>query len=114
MQPVITDLNSEIAELWALPVMQTSGRVAKTIVMQPDLRVVLTAVRKGASVAEHQVAGSAFVQTLRGTIALHFQGQVKELPAGSVMLLPPDTAHKVVAQEDSAFLVTIAWHSREK
>lgn len=106
------DLNAEIAELNSLPALQTAGRVAKTLAMHPDFHIVLTAIRKGTHVGEHQVPGRVSIHTLRGEIALHVQGQVTKLPAGSILILDQGMAHDVVAQEDSAFLVTMVWHGK--
>ena len=111
---LLVDLNVEIAELSAHPALQTAGRVAKTLAVHPDFRIVLTAIRKGTRISEHHVPGSISVHTLRGEIALHIQSQVTKLPAGSVLILEQGMAHDVVAQEDSYFLVTIAWPNQEK
>lgn len=113
--PALTlDLNKEIAELITQPALQTAGRAAKTLAIRPDLRVVLTTIRKGTRISEHHVPGSISIQTLRGEIALHVDGHVTALPAGRVLLLDKGTAHDVVAQEDSTFLVTIAWSGKQE
>jgi quercetin dioxygenase-like cupin family protein len=113
-QPVLAlDLNAEIAELRSHPALQTAGRVAKTLAVQRDFRIILTAIRKGTRINEHHVPGSISIHTLRGEIALHIQSQVTRLPAGSILILDQGMAHDVVAQEDSAFLVTISWPQKE-
>ena len=110
----LVDLNKEIAELWSHAALQTAGRVAKTLAVHADFRIILTAILKGVRISEHHAPGSVSVQTLRGEIALHILSKATRLPAGSILILDQGTAHDVVAQEDSAFLVTMAWPNKEK
>ena len=107
------DLNAEIDELRLHPALEAAGRVAKTLAMRSDLRILLTVIRKGTRISEHKVPGSASVQTLRGEIALHIDGEVTKLPAGSVLILEQEVAHDVVAEQDSAFLVAMGWHDKK-
>jgi quercetin dioxygenase-like cupin family protein len=95
----MVDLNKEIDELWSHPALQTAGRVAKTLAVHADFRIVLTAIHKGIRISEHHVPGSVSVHTLRGEIALHIKSQTTGLPAGSILILDQGTAHDVVAQQ---------------
>lgn len=111
---LLTNLETEIAELWQLPAMESAGRVAKTLAKHPDLRVILMAIRKGTRINEHEAAGRISIHTLHGRITLHVKGQLTALPAGNILVLDQDISHDVVAEEDSSFLVTIAWPRNEK
>jgi quercetin dioxygenase-like cupin family protein len=111
---LLTNLETEIAELWKLPALESAGRVAKTLAKHPDLRVILMVVRKGTRINEHGAAGRVSIHTLHGKVTLHVQSQVTDLPAGNLLVLDQDIPHDVVAEEDSAFLVTIAWPVKAK
>ncbi len=86
-----------------------AAHTAKTLVKHPDLRVVLVALRAGARLHQHETGARVSIQTLSGFINVRVPGTVTELPAGHLVALERDVPHEVVAQCDSAFLLTIAW-----
>ncbi|MCC7155916.1 MAG: cupin domain-containing protein [Bryobacterales bacterium] len=102
------DLPEQIRELRQEPYWQ-SGRNAKTLVKYDDLRIVLTAMRANTTIHEHRAAGRISVQTIEGHLRMHAGGREFDLPAGRVLVLDRTMPHDVVALEDSAFLLTIAW-----
>ncbi|HYX69472.1 MAG TPA: hypothetical protein VE825_10090 [Terriglobales bacterium] len=102
------DLNAEIEQLHREPAWQ-NGRNSKTLVKQPDFRVVLTVVRAGVRIAAHRATGCISVQAVRGHIRLHLPGKTADLPAGRLLALERALPHDVEAVTDSAFLLTIAW-----
>jgi quercetin dioxygenase-like cupin family protein len=107
--PAITfDLAEQIRRLHQEPYWQ-SGRNSKTIVKYPDLRMVLTAIQAKSTIHEHRAAGRISVQTLEGRLRMHAGGKEFDLPAGRVLVLDRGVSYDVVAFEDSAFLLTIAW-----
>lgn len=85
------------------------GRNSQTIVKYPDFRIVLTVLRAGSRLHEHQAAGPISVHTVSGHIRMHVDGGEIDLPAGHVLALDRAVPHDVEAVEDSAFLLTIAW-----
>ena len=103
------DLAEEVAALCRESAWQQGDRNAKTLFKEADVRVVLTALKAGAVVKEHQVPGPATVQTLSGRLALHLSDRTVELASGQLLALTGDLPHDVEAIEESAFLVTIAW-----
>ncbi len=102
------NLAAEISALRDEPAW-ASGRNAKTLVKYPDLRIVLTVLKRGAVVREHQAAGRISVQTVAGHLRMQAGEHLCDLPTGSVLVLDRCVAHNVDALEDSAFLLTIAW-----
>ena len=70
----------QLRDLWQGPGWQ-AGRVSKILVKQPDLRIVLTALKGHAYVHEHHVASSIAVQTLKGHIRMHTPAGTFDLPA---------------------------------
>ena len=91
-----------------------SGRNSKTIVKYPDFRIVLTAIKANTTIHEHHAAGRISVQTVEGRIRMHAGGKEFDLPAGRLLVLDRAMPHDVVAIEDSAFLLTIAWPEGEE
>jgi len=105
---LVFDLVGETARLHGEHAWQR-GHNAKTLVKEPDLRVVLIALRAGGRLERHQVAGQISVQTLAGCVRLHTPGEIVDLPVGRLASLERDVPHDVEALEESAFLLTIAW-----
>jgi quercetin dioxygenase-like cupin family protein len=103
------DLAAELALLRGELEWQTFGRNSKTLVKQPDLRVVLTALRKDAHIAEHVTAARILVHTLAGHIRMHVGDSVFDLPHGHVLALDWGMPRDIEALEDSAFLLTLTW-----
>ena len=103
------DLVEELARLREEATWQRTGRHARTLVKDTDLRVVLIALRAGNRMEEHHAPGRITIQTLAGRLALRVGEQTVALPAGRVLTLGPGIPHDVEAREESAFLLTIAW-----
>ena len=106
------DLTEQIRQLRQEHYWQ-SGRNSKTIVKYTDFRIVLTAVKAETTIHEHHSAGRISVQTVEGRIRMHAGGKEFDLPAGHLLVLDRAMPHDVVAIEDSAFLLTIAWPEGE-
>ena len=74
----------------------------------------LTAIKANTTIHEHHAAGRISVQTVEGRIRMHAGGKEFDLPAGRLLVLDRAMPHDVVAIEDSAFLLTIAWPEGEE
>ena len=108
--PALTlDLNAELAAIRAQESWQRSGRHAKTLVKDAELRVVLIALQPGARLEEHHAPGRITIHTLAGHLTVRVAGQTIELPVGHVLTLARSVPHDVEARGESAFLLTIAW-----
>lgn len=103
------DLMTEIEQLRQEPPWQRTGRNAKTLVKQPDFRIVLTVMKGGTRLQEHKAAGRISVQTLTGHLRLHLPAKTAELPSGHLVAIDRALRHDVEALEDSAFLLTVSW-----
>lgn len=90
------------------------GRRAETLIKSDRLRVVLVTMRSGAELREHTAPGPIMIHALAGRFAVTVAGQERELPAGSITALAADVPHSVLAREDGAFLLTIAWPGSER
>jgi quercetin dioxygenase-like cupin family protein len=83
------------------------GRAAKTLFKQGPLSVVLMALRKGASLQSHQVAGPITIQSLRGCLSVKTDARELEVPAGTLVSLGAGVVHDARAQDGCAILLTV-------
>jgi len=114
-EPVtILDLLQEADALRREPAWTQGDRNAKTFVKEADLRVVLTILKQGTMIREHQVPGTAIVQVLSGRVRLRLPSQEVDLPAGRLVILERDLPHDVEALEESAFVISIAWSASDR
>jgi quercetin dioxygenase-like cupin family protein len=92
--------------------LQGTGPSSKTLVKHPDLRIVLLAMKKSMVMKEHSTAARISVQTLIGHIRLRLPDRTVELSPGQLLVLDQCVPHDVEAEEDSAFLLTMAWQAK--
>ena len=108
-RPVMTfDLPAILAGMKHEPTWRTARRNAVTLLKQPIFRIVLIALQAGAEVAPHQTDSPVTVQAIEGRIAVSVGADECVLGAGQLLTLRPGLRHAVRAQEDSAFLLTLA------
>ena len=108
-QPVMTfDLPAILADLKREPTWRTARRNAVTLLKQPRLRAVLVALQGGAQLASHQTDSPVTVQVLEGRVAVRIGADEFILSAGQLLTLRPGLEHAVRAQNESAFLLTLA------
>lgn len=103
------DLNKESEQIRKEELWDTVGHTARTLVKQPDLRIVLTMMKAGTHIKEHQTAGRLSIHTLSGRIQIQLSDRKVDLPAGHLLVIEPAARHDVEAVEESAFLLTISW-----
>lgn len=85
-----------------------TGRTAKTLVKDGQLRLTLVAMREGAEMREHTVDGPSSFQCLHGNIRFQIRDEAIELSENSVLVLNTGVSHNVSALRDSTFLITIS------
>ncbi len=100
------DLVEEVREMRASPM--PHGHVAKTVLRNGDLRMVLIVLRPGAQIPRHHAKGSLVIQALDGRAVATLLESSFDLTAGSVLAIEPEITHSLIAIEDSALLLTIA------
>jgi quercetin dioxygenase-like cupin family protein len=107
--PAITfAIAEEINLLRQGPEWVSSKRNSVTVVKTSNLSVVLTAIKKGATVCGHEVDGPVTVQVLSGAIQFRVLGESRSLAAGTVIALDKGIPHDIQALQDSELLLTIA------
>ena len=110
-QPLLQfDLAAEIEHLYREDSWQRgAGRSSRTLVKQPDFRVVLVAMKSATEIKEHRADGRISIHTIIGHLRLKLPDQIVEVPAGHLLALDRCIGHDVEALADSVFLLTIAW-----
>jgi quercetin dioxygenase-like cupin family protein len=104
----ILRFQDQIATLKKEPAWQQGERVARTLVKQGRLSVVLTLMRAGAALREHRAEGAVTIQCLTGRMILHAHGTSVELTEGEMAALDSGIEHSIDAVSETAFLLTIA------
>ncbi|HET8523538.1 MAG TPA: cupin domain-containing protein [Thermomicrobiales bacterium] len=103
------DLNRMIEQF--RPGESASKRRAEILIKQPDLRVVLITMLKGAHLQEHTAPGPVLIQCLQGELRVTGGETPEDIKPGVVVYFQPGIQHAVEALTDSAFLLTIGWET---
>ena len=108
------NLSGEIAQLHEEEAWVRTGRNSKTLVKQPDFRIVLIALQKDGHLEDHSADARISIYTLLGHVKIHLPEQTVDLPAGHLLVLDRSLEHNVQGLEESAILLTISWpHAAE-
>jgi quercetin dioxygenase-like cupin family protein len=106
--PAITfAIVEEINLLRQEPEWNAGTRNSVTVVKTSNLSIVLTAIKKGATLCGHEVNGPITLQVLSGAIQFGVAGERRALAAGTVIALDKAVPHDIQALEDSELLLTI-------
>jgi quercetin dioxygenase-like cupin family protein len=105
------DLQAHLARLKTEDQWQRSDRNAITLLKTPSICVMLLALHKGARMRSHEVNGSMTLLVLDGSVRFVVGETISDLEPDSLLSLEPGILHEVVAVEDCAFLLTIAYSS---
>jgi len=103
------NLAEETAQLHEEEAWLRTGRNSKTLVKQPDFRIVLIALQKGGHIEEHSADARISIYTLSGHVKLQLPEQTVDLPGGHLLVLDRALEHDLEALEESAILLTISW-----
>lgn len=106
--PAVTfSIADELKRLREEPEWISGTRNSVTVVKTANLSVVLTAVKKDATLCGHEVDGPITLQVLSGEIEFGVAGEPRTLQGGTVIALDNAVPHDIKALEDSEFLLTI-------
>jgi len=100
------DLVEEARQLRASPM--PHGHVAKTVLRNSDLRVVMMVLKRGTKVPTHHARGSLAIQVLDGRLVVTLLDTGFDLAAGNVLAIESDVEHALIAIEDTAVMLTVA------
>ena len=100
-------LDQEVQRLKTEPEWRTGKEDGITLAKYPHLRVVLVALRKGASMHEHAVKGPISVFVVSGQVTLLAAEKSYRLRSKGLATLRKSVLHDVRATADSAILLTV-------
>ena len=101
-------LDAQDDELRARSKDAADGLASRTLVKQGPLRITQVALRKGAALEPHRVAGPLSIQVLRGTLRLTTDEGDMDLAAGSLASLAAGVVHAARGLSNCALLLTIS------
>jgi quercetin dioxygenase-like cupin family protein len=110
---VAFELEAVDRELRAEDIYQRRGHSARTLVRQPDLRIVYMVMKAGAEVAEHNAQKTSSIHVLNGHVRLRLPDRAIDLSSGGLLVLEPGLAHDLEAVRDSGVLLTLGWKDGE-
>lgn len=107
-QPGTWDLRDLVRQLKSGETWRTSERQTMPLFRTERMRVMLVALRAGASLPSHRADGPITVQVLEGRITFSAESQAVTLTEGQMLSLRAGLPHAVEAPEDAVFLLTVA------
>jgi quercetin dioxygenase-like cupin family protein len=102
------DLGEEIRQMRASP--RLSGRLGKTLLRTPNMRIVLQIFDRGTSLPDHHADGALTIQPIDGRLIVTMLQSSFDIAAGQLLAIERGVHHGVLAIEDTAVLLTLAWH----
>ena len=102
------DLGAVVAGLLASPEWRAYERSSASILHTPVLRVVVTALHRGATLHNDDPDETVTVQAVRGETVVSVNGSSADLVEGALVGLPAGAPWELIASSDSVVLLTIA------
>lgn len=93
----MTELLKQKFELTSLLDYQTGAVVSRTILGKKTGTITLFAFDEGEGLSEHTAPFDAFVQILDGTAAITISGEMFNLKAGEMIVMPANVPHALKA-----------------
>ena len=101
------DLPTEIEHLRQGRTYEHGGPNGRTLLKEPDLRIVLITLKAGGRMEEHSASGPSSIHVIEGSVRVRVADGQGELGPGSLLAMESAVRHEVEAVEDSTFLLTI-------
>ena len=90
------------------PIPEDRDRSGVALVKEHGLNVVLTVMKPQCRLSGHVSRGPVSIQVLDGEVRLYARGEGKLLSTGQMAVVDAHVEHEVVAETDSAILMTVA------
>ena len=103
----VYDLAAVAEQLRAEPHPATDGHRQMTIVHHGPVALVLFDFEADGRLTDHVADGLVTIHTLAGHVAVRTSEAVRDLPAGSLLVLSPGVAHDLHASVPSQVLLTV-------
>lgn len=82
----------------------------KTLVRNLDQRLVLMLLDRGAQLPVHHSEAALTIQALDGRVIVSLLESTFDLGPGQLLAIERDVPHAMIAIEDTAILLTVAWN----
>jgi quercetin dioxygenase-like cupin family protein len=105
---LVFDLAGLLVDLKREATWDASGHNAMTLAKTGGLRVVLVALQAGATLPAHRAHGVLAVHVLGGRILFRTEAGEVPLHAGQLLTLQRGVVHRVQAEEEASFVLTMA------
>jgi len=107
--PLVTiDLENFMKQIKSEESWKDSDRNAITVFKTEGMNVVLVALHKEAEMPAHKANGILTLQVIEGKIIFATESNAVEVNEGHMVTLHENIPHRVVAEKESVFLLTIA------
>jgi quercetin dioxygenase-like cupin family protein len=93
--------------LAALAAPSSAGITSRTLLKTAGGKAVLFAFDFGQELTEHTNPNHALIQVLTGRLRLTLDGRPETLLPGSLLHMPPQLPHALLAEEPTTFLLTL-------
>jgi quercetin dioxygenase-like cupin family protein len=104
------DVPFELARLRTEHAYDVDGHTGRTLAKNPDLRVVLEAMKEGVRLAFHETAERMILQVIVGQLRIWTEyGENCDLAEGSFAAVDAGRVHEIECLRECAFLLTLAW-----
>ena len=103
---IVFDTATQEAKVHGWAAASKTGRAAKTLVKEGQLRVTLIGLRKGTVLGSHQVAGELSIHVLRGALEIRTTAGSVRVPKGGIAVLHAGVRHDALALRDASILLT--------
>ncbi|MBI4502573.1 MAG: hypothetical protein HY700_15610 [Gemmatimonadetes bacterium] len=100
-------ISEQVDRLKREPEWQQDDHNTITLMKTPGMTVVLTALKAGSVMHEHQASGPVTIHVISGKIGIDFVGECVEVCGGELVTVDPLVAHEVKALEESVVLLTV-------
>jgi quercetin dioxygenase-like cupin family protein len=107
--PSMLNLNEEMDAILSEKPWHETGRNSRTIAKYSNFRIVLAALKQGASLEKHQAKGCLSIQVFKGRIRVCLPQDVIDMSKEKLLTLDNAIPHAVEALEDSIFLITMSF-----
>jgi quercetin dioxygenase-like cupin family protein len=105
---LVHDLEQRLAELRGEESYTRSGRAGRTLAKAGRFRLIVVAMRDGNQIGTHQAESPMTLHVLAGRIHYRAGGEDHQLQQGQVLFFGPGDAHDIVAEGETALLITIS------
>jgi len=103
----VVDIRAEGAALLAEPAWSDGDRTAKTVLRTESLRIVLTALRTGATMSNDDPDEAIAIHGLSGTVSVNIDGDGVSIGSGELALLAGGDPWQITAECDSLFVMSV-------